>query len=60
MYIRFDDNATVIVNVDNNPRGTDGYLGLLREKFEIRIFLKLFRSAGGFISNKAKNSPKKW
>ena len=22
MYIRFDDNAAVIVNADNNPRGT--------------------------------------
>ena len=22
MYIRFDDNAAVIVNIDNNPRGT--------------------------------------
>ena len=22
MYIRFDDNAAVIVNMDNNPRGT--------------------------------------
>ena len=22
MYIRFDDNAAVIVNIDNNPKGT--------------------------------------
>jgi large subunit ribosomal protein L14 len=22
MYIRFDDNAVVLVNMDNNPRGT--------------------------------------
>jgi large subunit ribosomal protein L14 len=31
MYIRFDDNATVIVNADNNPRGTRVFGPIARE-----------------------------
>jgi large subunit ribosomal protein L14 len=31
MYIRFDDNATVIVNIDNNPRGTRVFGPVARE-----------------------------
>jgi large subunit ribosomal protein L14 len=31
MYIRFDDNAAVIVNVDSNPRGTRVFGPIARE-----------------------------
>ena len=31
MFIRFDDNAAVIVNVDNNPRGTRVFGPVARE-----------------------------
>lgn len=31
MYIRFDDNAAVIVNVENNPRGTRVFGPVSRE-----------------------------
>jgi large subunit ribosomal protein L14 len=31
MYIRFDDNAAVIVNMDNNPRGTSVFGPVARE-----------------------------
>nr|YP_010448105.1 ribosomal protein L14 [Nitzschia dubiiformis]UTQ75586.1 ribosomal protein L14 [Nitzschia dubiiformis] len=31
MYIRFDDNAGVIVNADNNPRGTRVFGPVARE-----------------------------
>merc|ERR1712232_296081 len=31
MYIRFDDNAVVIVNTDNNPRGTRVFGPIARE-----------------------------
>jgi len=31
MYIRFDDNAAVIVNMDNNPRGTRVFEPVARE-----------------------------
>jgi large subunit ribosomal protein L14 len=31
MYIRFDDNAGVIVNMDNNPRGTRVFGPVARE-----------------------------
>lgn len=31
MYIRFDDNAAVIINVDNNPRGTRVFGPVARE-----------------------------
>jgi large subunit ribosomal protein L14 len=31
MYIRFDDNAAVIVNPDNNPRGTRVFGPVARE-----------------------------
>lgn len=31
MYIRFDDNAVVIVNADNNPRGTRVFGPVARE-----------------------------
>ena len=31
MYIRFDDNAAVIVNTDNNPRGTRVFGPIARE-----------------------------
>jgi len=31
MYISFDDNAVVIVNVDNNPRGTRVFGPVARE-----------------------------
>ena len=31
MYIRFDDNAAVIVNTDNNPRGTRIFGPVARE-----------------------------
>ena len=31
MYIRFDDNAAVVVNMDNNPRGTRVFGPIARE-----------------------------
>ena len=31
MFIRFDDNAAVIVNIDNNPRGTRVFGPVARE-----------------------------
>jgi len=31
MYIRFDDNAAVLVNTDNNPRGTRVFGPVARE-----------------------------
>jgi large subunit ribosomal protein L14 len=31
MYIRFDDNAAVIVNLDSNPRGTRVFRPVARE-----------------------------
>ena len=31
MYIRFDDNAAVIVNIENNPRGTRVFGPIARE-----------------------------
>jgi len=31
MYIRFDDNAAVIVNIENNPRGTRVFGPVARE-----------------------------
>jgi large subunit ribosomal protein L14 len=31
MYIRFDDNAAVIINMDNNPRGTRVFGAVARE-----------------------------
>ena len=31
MYIRFDDNAAVIVNIDSNPRGTRVFGPIARE-----------------------------
>ena len=31
MYLRFDDNAAVIVNVENNPRGTRVFGPVARE-----------------------------
>ena len=31
MYIRFDDNAVVLVNIDNNPRGTRVFGPVARE-----------------------------
>jgi len=31
MYIRFDDNAAVIVNLDSNPRGTRVFGPVARE-----------------------------
>jgi large subunit ribosomal protein L14 len=30
MYIRFDDNAAVVVNMENNPRGTRFWSGCSR------------------------------
>ena len=41
MYIRFDDNAAVIVNLDNNPRGTRVFGPVAREIRE-KISQKLF------------------
>ena len=40
MYIRFDDNAAVIVNLDNNPRGTRVFGPVAREIRE-KNFLKI-------------------
>jgi large subunit ribosomal protein L14 len=31
MYIRFDDNAAIIVNAENNPRGTRVFGPIARE-----------------------------
>ena len=31
MYIHFDDNAAVLVNIDNNPRGTRVFGPVARE-----------------------------
>lgn len=38
MYIRFDDNASVIVNIDNNPRGTRIFGPIAREIREKNYF----------------------
>ena len=40
MYIRFDDNAAVIVNMDNNPRGTRVFGPVARE-IRDKNFLKI-------------------
>ena len=40
MYIRFDDNAVVIVNIDSNPRGTRVFGPVAREIRE-RNFSKI-------------------
>ena len=40
MYIRFDDNAAVIVNVDNNPKGTRVFGPVARE-IRDKNFLKI-------------------
>ena len=37
MYIRFDDNAAVIVNADNNPRGTRVFGAVAREIRDINF-----------------------
>ena len=39
MYIRFDDNAAVVVNVDNNPRGTRVFGPIAREIREKNLCL---------------------
>ena len=40
MYIRFDDNAAVIVNDDNNPKGTRVFGPIARE-IRDKNFLKI-------------------
>ena len=40
MYIRFDDNAAVVVNADNNPRGTRVFGPIARE-IRDKNFLKI-------------------
>ena len=40
MYIRFDDNEAVIVNMDNNPRGTRVFGPVARE-IRDKNFLKI-------------------
>lgn len=40
MYIRFDDNAAVVVNIDNNPKGTRVFGPIAREIRE-RSFSKI-------------------
>jgi len=44
MYISFDDNAAVIVNVDNNPRGTRVFGPVARE-IRDKNFSKIFSLA---------------
>ena len=46
MYIRFDDNAAVIVNTDNNPRGTRVFGPVAREIRE-KNFSKIV--SGGYL-----------
>ena len=52
MYIRFDDNAAVIVNLDNNPRGTRVFGPVAREIRDKNFLKNRFISAGGFINAK--------
>ena len=40
MYIRFDDNAAVVVNADNNPRGTRVF-GPVARVFRDKNFSKI-------------------
>jgi large subunit ribosomal protein L14 len=49
MYIRFDDNAAVIVNPDSNPRGTRVFGPIARE-IRDKNFSNCFISTGGFIN----------
>jgi large subunit ribosomal protein L14 len=41
MSIRFDDNAAVIINKENNPRVLE-FLAQLRVKYVIKVLQKLF------------------
>jgi len=52
MYIRFDDNAAVIVNLDSNPRGTRVFGPVAREIRDKNFFENCFFSTGGFIDVK--------
>jgi len=52
MYIRFDDNAAVIVNADNNPRGTRVFGPIAREIREKKFIENSFISTRGFINEK--------
>jgi large subunit ribosomal protein L14 len=42
MAVRFDDNAAVIINAENNPRGTRVFGSLLPEKSVTNDLQKLF------------------
>jgi hypothetical protein len=54
MYIRFDDNAVVLVNMDNNPRGTRVFGPVAREIRDKTSLKSSFISTGGFINDKKK------
>jgi len=61
MFIRFDDNAAVIVNLDSNPRGTRVFGPVAREIREKKFFKNRIIGTGGFISGKnKKDSYKNW
>ena len=48
MFIRFDDNAAVIVNLDSNPRGTRVFGPVARELKE-KDFHKIVSMAGSEV-----------
>jgi ribosomal protein L14, bacterial/organelle len=50
MYIRFDDNAAVIVNLDNNPRGTRVFGPVAREIRDKNFSKNRFISTRGIIN----------
>ena len=52
MYIRFDDNAAVIVNMENNPRGTRVFGPVAREIRDKNFSKIVSSSSGGFINVK--------
>jgi len=53
MYIRFDDNAAVLVNLENNPRGTRVFGPVARE-IRDKNYSKIVSLTGGIINAKKK------
>jgi len=49
MAIRFDDNAAVIINIENNPRGTRVFGPVAREIREKKNFTKIISLANEVI-----------
>jgi large subunit ribosomal protein L14 len=48
MVLRFDDNAAVIINAENNPRGTRGFGPVAREIRE-KNFTKIISLANEVV-----------